>query len=244
MNRANGIACRSCLLATVILAAVAGCSGADQPGPPPQGSTPATSRPPRAATQEELDALLVAAGNAEEERVAQLLSEGLNVNQQNADGETALMQAAANGHNGYVETLMTVHKADPALRNKAGKTADLIAWENGHAETAGVISDRLIQTKSADRKFDELLAAAANADSDQIGYLVKRGGVDINRQNADGETALMQAAANGHNGFVVTLITRHKADPLLRNKAGKTAEEIARKKVHDATADAIARHRQ
>jgi hypothetical protein len=109
------------------------------PQPPP----PAAKRPLRMGTPEELEELLAAAANANDERVVQLLNGGLNINQQNAEGETALMRAAANGHNGYVETLILDHKANPALRNKAGKTAVELAREKGHDATADAITKHL-----------------------------------------------------------------------------------------------------
>ena len=46
---------------------------------------------------EKLDSLLNAAANGQAERVRQILTAGGDINQQNGDGETALMRAAANG---------------------------------------------------------------------------------------------------------------------------------------------------
>jgi hypothetical protein len=110
---------------------------------PAEAPPPAAKRPLRMATPEELEQLLAAAAKADDERVTQLLNDGLDINQQNAEGETALMRAAANGHNGYVETLIMDHKADPALRNKAGKSAEQLAREKGHDATADAIADHL-----------------------------------------------------------------------------------------------------
>lgn len=250
---------RHFVLITTCLVAVAGCSKSNEPAPLPKAASmpvpedqpgvptavePATKRALRVATPEELNQLLAAAANADDERVAQLLNDGLDINQQNADGETALMRAAMKGHNGFVETLIKDFKADPSLRNKGGKTAEEIAWDLGAAATASAIGKYLIETKSAEQKLKELLFAAANARTQHLEFLVKSAGVDINQQNADGETALMQAAANGHNGFVETLLSEYKADPNLKNKADKTAEQLAREKGHNATADAIAKHQK
>jgi hypothetical protein len=110
---------------------------------PAEAPPPAAKRPLRMATPEELEQLLAAAAKADDARVTQLLNDGLNINQQNEEGETALMRAAANGHNGYVETLITNHKADPSLRNKAGRTAEQLARENGHDATADAIAKHL-----------------------------------------------------------------------------------------------------
>ena len=146
------------ILFTSCISAFAGCG---QPAPPPQGSLssapaampapvdqaevsippgPDTKRPLREATPEELDQLLAAAGQAEEERVTQLVNDGVNINQQNAEGETALMRAAMGGHNGFVEILLSKYKADPKLQNKAGKTAEQLAREKGHDGTADAIA--------------------------------------------------------------------------------------------------------
>jgi ankyrin repeat protein len=89
----------------------------------------------------------------------------------------------------------------------------------------------------------ELLGAAAQGDATRVEALLKEG-IDINQANADGETVLMRAAANGHNGLTETLLVTYKADPNLKNMAGKTAEQLAREKGHSATGDVFAKHKK
>ena len=148
------------LAAVNLLLNSSGCSQADAPVDqsqpavsnvePARPSTPddgaqvdATTATPKDAGGNAADAgklaeLLLAAEQGSAPRVEELLKEGVGVNDSNAEGETALMRAAANGHGGLTETLLTVHKADPTLKNKAGKTAEELAREKGHTATAEV----------------------------------------------------------------------------------------------------------
>lgn len=79
----------------------------------------------------------------------------------------------------------------------------------------------------------ELIAAAGRGDLDTAIKLRGWGirGVDLNGTNEKGETALMRAAANGHEQFVDWLI-----DSLVnirsKNNDGMTAEDIAKNNNH------------
>jgi hypothetical protein len=115
--------------------------------PPPVATTPLpkTKEPPKKTlTKEERPAkvkeLLAAAANGKYERIAELIGEGLGIDEQNEEGQTALMQAAANGHNGLAEELLVKYKANPKLKNKAGQTAEQLARSGGHDATAAVIA--------------------------------------------------------------------------------------------------------
>jgi RNA polymerase sigma factor (sigma-70 family) len=64
-----------------------------------------------------------------------LFLEGLDVNEQDANGQTLLHWAARAGHLGAVELLLTYHP-DLTRRDHAGQTALQLAMENGHTLVA------------------------------------------------------------------------------------------------------------
>ena len=66
--------------------------------------------------------LFVAAENGRTEEAAELLKRGARVNARDKDGATALMHAAAKGHDGVVELLLST-RARVNMRSKMGATA-------------------------------------------------------------------------------------------------------------------------
>ena len=67
-----------------------------------------------------------------------LLQEGSRVNERDADGDTALMFAAFNGHFLLVKLLLG-HGADVFLRARNGWTARQAALSKNHAEVAALL---------------------------------------------------------------------------------------------------------
>ena len=69
-----------------------------------------------------------------------LLERGVAVNQRYDNDLTALMWAAAYGHDATVRLLLD-RGADPALRDNRGKSARDMAAETGHERTAELLRD-------------------------------------------------------------------------------------------------------
>ncbi|MGL9762250.1 MAG: ankyrin repeat domain-containing protein [Wolbachia sp.] len=94
------------------------------------------------------------------------------------------------------------------------------------------IVKHLIADKKADvdaRGSDDKTAlhlAASNGHLDTVKYFVDEKNVDVNQLNNDGNTALHLAAENG-NTEIVKVLLNAKADPLLKNKNGKTPRDLA-----------------
>lgn len=94
----------------------------------------------RATTTPETDALLRAArmGNADTVK-SLLVSPNVDVNGVDAEGNTALIEAARFGHDDVVEALL-IAKADVNVKNKQGKTALMLASEGGHDDCVRLLT--------------------------------------------------------------------------------------------------------
>lgn len=94
----------------------------------------------RATTSPETDALLRAARLGNADTVKSLLaSPNVDVNGVDADGNTALIEAARFGHDDVITALL-VARADVNAKNKQGKTALMLASEGGHDECVRLLT--------------------------------------------------------------------------------------------------------
>jgi uncharacterized protein len=94
----------------------------------------------RATTTPETDALLRAARLGNADTVKSLLtSPNVDVNGVDADGNTALIEAARFGHDDVVQALL-IAKADVNIKNRDGKTALMLASEGGHDEAVRLLT--------------------------------------------------------------------------------------------------------
>ena len=94
----------------------------------------------RATTTPETEALLLAARLGNADTVKSLLaSPNVDVNGVDADGNTALIEAARFGHDDVVTALL-IARADVNAKNRNGKTALMVASEGGHDEVVRVLT--------------------------------------------------------------------------------------------------------
>ena len=94
----------------------------------------------RATTTAETDALLRAARAGNADTVKSLLaSPNVDVNGVDADGNTALMEAARFGHDDVITALL-IARANVSAKNKQGKTALMLAAEGGHDECVRLLT--------------------------------------------------------------------------------------------------------
>ena len=87
---------------------------------------------------------------AEDAMVELLMKAGSDVNVQNSNGNTALMEAAGGGHTAMVELLLKAG-ADVNAKNKFGGTA--LMWAAGFGHTAMV--ERLLKAGADSRATDK-----------------------------------------------------------------------------------------
>ena len=131
-----------------------------------------------------------------------------NINTRDEGGRNLLQRAVLKGKKTAVELLLE-KGADPALVDKAGKTALDSAWLRTDSEIHAEIAELLIQKGARSDKpgFAWFLPAVRSA--------------NYNVRLEDGLTPLHFAAKNGYDGYISFLISRG-ADIKVKNSAGST----------------------
>jgi hypothetical protein len=133
-------------------------------------------------------ALLTAAAKGQSVNVQDLLRRGADLDASDDLGETALIKAAAAGHDRVVTDLCRFHETKVNAKDSKGETALMKAAENGHTEVV------------------QVLLSPRNAVGQGIPFppLVARE-VEVNEEDNQGQTALAKAKAKGHTQIVEML---------------------------------------
>ncbi|MGA2642650.1 MAG: ankyrin repeat domain-containing protein [Spirochaetia bacterium] len=154
--------------------------------------------------------LVSLATGATPEMISFVLSSGAKVNFQNAEGQTALMNATWNADSKAVELLLNAG-AKSDLLNKYGRTALMIAAQGPHP-LGGPRADNNKQDAKTGLEIVRLLVKA---------------GAKIDIQDKTGQTALM-SAAQMQRPEVVKLLLSAGANKKLKDSDGKTYEDYSR----------------
>ena len=170
-----------------------------------------------------------------------------------AKGYTALMLAAANGHNRIVERLLLRGDIDVNTSSKRRKTALIIATQKGHEEVVRLLLKRddidvniAFRPKNKGIKgciickghicfpqyaklkgLTALMLAAKSGHYGIVKRLLRRDDIDVNAADEDGQTALMLAAQEGHGIIVLMLMNRDDIFGNAEDKWCNTASEMA-----------------
>jgi len=146
--------------------------------------------------------------------VQYLLSLG-SVNQISRDGyTTALISACAGGHGGIVDYLLQ-NGADVHLqRDQYTKTAMHVAAERGHADILALLMRHGGKTNTIGTDNNTVLTLACSANHFSAAKVImdNMGGLDINAQTAQGQSALRLACAHGNIQMVHLLLASPKID--------------------------------
>src|SRR6185503_17146911 len=138
--------------------------------------------------------LLWSAAKGDVPTVSALLSQGLDPNTADSEGNTLLMLAARNGHDELVAFLIN-HKADVNKRSPHGDSALMAASLKGHLGTVKLLLANGAELSPAG--WTPLHYAAFEGRPEVIKYLLDKR-ADKNGLAPNGYTALMLAARNGH----------------------------------------------
>lgn len=172
-------------------------------------------------------AFLDAARNGKEEVVEVFLESGMDINVEDFEtGRTALMEASAGMHRDTIKYLLA-NRANLEMIDEDGysafqlaaiadsdKTLKVFIEETGRVTPSGIEAER------------GLRAAARYGKRDSLEYLIGRG-VNVNaKDNFNGFTALMWAAAEGREDSTEMLI-KAGADLNAQNAQGETALMLA-----------------
>lgn len=154
---------------------------------------------------------------------------GADINYKDAKGYTPLMLAVDNQNERLVEYLLK-HGADPLLSNIHGeKASDLTSQSSSlysllkKAEKRAGLGSLTAEERSS--LLLQELVSSMEANAERIDELLDSG-ADINYQNSKGFTALMLAVDAG-NERIAEYLLRNGANPLIRNKRGCTARQLA-----------------
>ena len=180
--------------------------------------------------------LLTAAGNGINQAVQYLVEMGVNIDNVNSSGMTALMLASKAGHKKIVETLLSMwasgscqYHGQTAVRTDTVSLPHTDIDQESMAakkdETATVETLVTHYNGDPDKQDNNGLTAlhhgSQGGHSNVVEKLLK-GGAHPNIRTADGATALMSASENGHSE-VVQILLEGSADPNMQKKDGRTA---------------------
>ncbi|KAA5540659.1 ankyrin repeat domain-containing protein [Roseiconus nitratireducens] len=133
------------------------------------------------------------------------LDEGLDVNEPDENGFTALAMASYNGHT-QIAKLLLENGADVDSRDVEGKTPLIHASSGPFPETVKVLldADAKIDAVDSGEHFTPLMTAAALGNVEVVKVLLDAG-ADKTLVDADGESAADFARSGGHETIVQLL---------------------------------------
>jgi hypothetical protein len=128
---------------------------------------------------------------------ALLVPDGIDVNQQDRYGETALMRAAMGGHTEAVQALLEAG-ANVNQQDRYGRTALMRAAVRGHtgAVQALLEADGIDVNQQDEDRRTALMWAARGGHTAAVQALLEADGIDINQQDDDGRSALWYVLNN------------------------------------------------
>jgi ankyrin repeat protein len=175
-------------------------------------------------------ALMYAAQYGRTESVRALLDAHADLNLQDSSGFTALHLAAKKQTE--IVRLLVHAGAAPDARTQAQVTALGLAADGGNLEAVRTLLGAGADAKGSEGRHKQtwLMIAAFGGHVEIMNALVDAG-ADVMAQDADGNTALANAAYTGQRAAVAWLL-EHGAEVNARSKGGKTALSVARERGH------------
>ncbi|MEM1211738.1 MAG: ankyrin repeat domain-containing protein [Planctomycetota bacterium] len=163
---------------------------------------------------------------AEAEVVSLLVERGLDPDQPNEYGETALMKAARFGELEKIEALLDAG-ADTASVSRGGSHAVLEAAREGNIAALRLLIERGAAVNPDPERYRNALGEATAYGDYQVVRTLLDAGADPNLAGPDGVTPLMTAAQwNFTEPYSVRLLLEAGADPEARDKDGNRAIDL------------------
>ncbi len=168
--------------------------------------------------------LMIAVSNDEVEIVEFLLQQGADINL-TFNGWTALMEAADEGALSSMKLLLKAGAKVDYYWTQDSPTAISMAASEGHLDCIQLLLDNGANINGTGKSLPPLHIAAAEDRTAIIDYLIAKG-VNINKKDAGGRTALMYAAAEGQDNTIKKLI-ESGADISIVDANGASAKDYA-----------------
>jgi hypothetical protein len=170
--------------------------------------------------------LIAAAKEGSLESLKGLLKNNIDIDQTDAEGNTALMLALANEHSDLAK-LIIESNPNINLKNKDGQSALFIALINELPDLALTLVKKGASLSSINSDGDSALQVATTANANEVMKLViKKKSSLVNKLTRNGVSPLMEAARFGSMG-TISILLNAGADKKAKNKKGKTALDIA-----------------
>ncbi|MFY9317284.1 MAG: ankyrin repeat domain-containing protein [Burkholderiales bacterium] len=170
-----------------------------------------------------LDQLLKAADIGDAKAVAGFLSQGLDPNSTDKQGNTLLMIAAVQGHEALAKLLIE-RKADVARRSPAGDSALMLASLKGHLGIVKLLIER--GAPMSHSGWAPLHYAAFEGRTEVVKYLLEKG-AEKDALAPNGYSALLLAMRNGHMEAARELLYAD-ADVNIKGARGETSLSLAK----------------
>ena len=161
--------------------------------------------------------------------------EGCDINQKDCVGNTPLLWAALNGHEGVVKILLEQDHVSPDRPDRDDQTPLGHAARYGHEGIVKILLERDDIDPGKPGSWDQtpLSFAAENGHEGVVKILLKRDDIDPDKLSGRGQTPLTFAAKNGHEGVVKILLEQDHVSPDRPNRDGQTPLGYAAQRGHE-----------
>ncbi|XP_067661828.1 ankyrin repeat domain-containing protein 50-like [Haliotis asinina] len=150
-----------------------------------------------------------AAGEKHEEVVKLLVSKGANMSLLDRFDMNILHSACLGGDVEVVKYVLSQNMLDINGRVQCGRTAVMLAAENGHKDVVELLVGKGADMSLVDETDDNVLhCACRGGDVELVKYVLSQSNVDINSRGWIKRTPMMAAAERGHTEVVKLLVSR------------------------------------
>jgi uncharacterized protein len=167
-------------------------------------------------------AFLFTAREGDIETAKVMLDAGLDINQTDVDGTSALVVAIMNKHYTFAKFMLD-RGADPNVTDTSGRAALYAVVDIRNEDWSAMPTRKLEDTYPSTDLIKDVLARGGKVDAHLTKPLPGHSGMDSGDTTLDeGTTPLMRAARSG-DGAAMRILLEGGADPTLKTKEGNTA---------------------